>query len=333
MTDFTIEQTVARIAAQIFASYGVDFATARRAGGWSNATWIAGGLALRIATHKGSENIRRETRLSVLLPAEVGYPISVETGVTDSYEWNLSKEIPGICLEDIWSSLNWDDRVTALRGLWAKAQAVHRVVDLSAAHLARQSAWYNDNDPAAAEAAITRAADSGYLSIQGAAVLNEGLARFWSARERAEYVLAHGDLTIGNALWHAGKLVSLLDFEFALMAPIEIDLNVLLKPAFGVDSVPQNPSEADQIGWQRLCQTAIEIAQPVLARPGGWNCLFGYAILLDLFRFELFLAHPENEGEMAQWQPYRALRSLADGQGGYLAALKNLTPVASFRNE
>src|SRR4051794_27740291 len=79
-----------RIAAGIFARHEVDFLTARRAGGWSNATWLAGGLALRIAVAPGTEDIRREAALASLLPPEVRYPRILETGVDEGYEWALA---------------------------------------------------------------------------------------------------------------------------------------------------------------------------------------------------------------------------------------------------
>src|SRR5438874_1461011 len=112
------------IAAAIFGRYGVDLRAARRAGGWSNATWLAGGLALRIAGAPGTDDIRREARLAPLLPPEVGYPQVIETGVDEGYEWSLAREVPGRNLGEVWPSLDWDRRIAALRQLWEKAQAV-----------------------------------------------------------------------------------------------------------------------------------------------------------------------------------------------------------------
>jgi hypothetical protein len=47
----------------------------------------------------------------------------------------------------------------------------------------------------------------------------------------------------------------------------------------------------------------------------------GYAVLLEPWLLELWLAHPEGEGPLEQWELLRRLRSLADGTGGYLALL------------
>jgi len=43
----------------------VDFAAARRACGWSNATWVAGGLVVRVAIVSGSVGLLRRGAASV----------------------------------------------------------------------------------------------------------------------------------------------------------------------------------------------------------------------------------------------------------------------------
>jgi hypothetical protein len=59
----------------------------------------------------------------------------------------------------------------------------------------------------------------------------------------------------------------------------------------------------------------------MLAQPGGRELLMGYAILLELWLLELWLAHPEGEGSLEEWEPLRRLRSLAAGSQSYLAPL------------
>lgn len=112
------------IAESIFTRHAVNFITAKRAGGWSNATWLAGGLALRLSVQPGTQTILREAQLASLLPLEVGYPPILETGVIDGYEWSLSQEVPGRNLGVIWSEIDWDQRITALSQLWKKVEVV-----------------------------------------------------------------------------------------------------------------------------------------------------------------------------------------------------------------
>jgi aminoglycoside phosphotransferase (APT) family kinase protein len=314
-----LEKQLQGIAAAVFARYGVDFASARRALGWSNATWLAGGLALRMAVQPGNDRLFREARLAALLPAQAGYPRQVESGATDGFAWVLSQEVAGQPLGQIWPGLNWADRQAALCQLWEKAEAVHSVDVQAAAPLARQRAWFNSTDAAAADAATRRLLEQGLFTLAQADALAFALRCFWQALASAVPVLNHGDLTLDNTLWRDGQVVCLLDFEYAVLAPAALDLNVLLTCVFGPDQ-----DEPDPLGRDKAQRALARLAAPLLAQPGGADLLLGYAILLEQWHLEDWLAHPDGEGPLEQWEPYRRLLSLADGQGGYLAALLQL---------
>jgi len=119
-------------------------------------------------------------------------------------------------------------------------------------------------------------------------------------------------------------VVSLLDFEFAVIAPAELDLNELIKCAFAPGERHASLPDPGGAGLQHMQKVVAELAKPVIAHPGGKDLLMGYAILLELWMLEDWLAHPEGEGPLEQWQPYRMLLSLADGQGGYLATFLDI---------
>jgi aminoglycoside phosphotransferase (APT) family kinase protein len=309
------------IAASIFARHGVDFATVQRAGGWTNAVWLAADLVLRLSTTTGNDSLLREARLAALFPPAVGYPTILEIGTTAGYAWSLATRLPGRSLGEVWADLHWDERVTALRGLWERAQAIHTAPVAEAAMIVPRRAWFNSTDAAEAEASLTRLTKMGILAAPESRVLRDALGRFWSVVPSAVCVLCHGDLTLDNAMWHAGQVVSLLDFEFAVIAPVQLDLNHLVKCAFGPEDATHPLSTADFQGTQQLRQAVKELALPTLMQPGGRDLLMGYAILLELWLLELWLAHPEGEGPLEQWEPLRRLRSLAAGTGGYLAPL------------
>src|ERR671933_540133 len=76
---------VAVVAARVLRRHGVDSRTARRAGGWSSLTWLAGGLAVRVASSPGPDDLLREAPLAVRLPPAAGYPRMVDAGVDDGY--------------------------------------------------------------------------------------------------------------------------------------------------------------------------------------------------------------------------------------------------------
>lgn len=314
MNDMISMETIESIAASIFARYGVDFATARRAGGWTNAVWLTEELVLRLSTRGENEDLLREARLADFFPPNVGYPTIVEKGKTDGLVWSLAARLPGISLGEAWDDLSWEERTTALQDLWERAQGVHSVPVSELPEFVPRRAWFNSTDPDEAEASLIRLTETGLFSSSESQALRNALDRFWCALLTAPCVLCHGDLTLDNAVWHEGRVISLLDFEFAVRAPIQLDLNHLVKSAF-------HPfSDADREEAEQLRQAVKKLATPMLAGR-GYDLLMGYAILLELWLLELWLAHPEGEGPLEQWDPLRRLRSLVDGVGGYLATL------------
>lgn len=78
------------VAAAIFARFGVDFSTVQRAGGWTNAVWLAERVVLRLSTGPGNENLAREARLAALFGPAVGYPAMIATGKTEGLSWSLA---------------------------------------------------------------------------------------------------------------------------------------------------------------------------------------------------------------------------------------------------
>src|SRR6266542_1272519 len=120
-------ERVAAVAARVLARHGVDPASARRAPGWSNLTWLAGGLAVRVAASPGPDDLLREARLAARLPRAVGYPRLVDAGTDDGHEWLLTEEVRGANLRDLWPKLTWDARERAVLELWQMARAAHAV--------------------------------------------------------------------------------------------------------------------------------------------------------------------------------------------------------------
>lgn len=319
-----IMNRVRRIADEIFARHGIDFLSAKRAGGWTNATWLAGDLALRVSVRPGNENLLREARLGALLPPEAGYPAPIETGEVDGLQWALAPRIPGRCLGEDWDDLSWNERISALEQLWRKMRAVHRVDLEAVSGLARTTPWFQTPDTAQACALLAELARQGILTAEQAGELGRIVARFWQVRPGAACVLNHGDLSFDNILWQEGQITALLDFEYAVIAPAELDLTEWFKCAFAqggaVDVAPDLRGKERTRARERAC----ELAAPVIAHPGGADLLYGYAVLLELWKLVDGLEHPEGEGPLEQWDSLANLRSLADGQGGYLAPVLEL---------
>jgi scyllo-inosamine 4-kinase len=277
-------------------------------------------LVLRVSVQRGSTHLTREAKIASLLPPEVGYPPIVEIGATEGLEWMLAERVRGRNLADVWPTLSWEARTVALRELWTKAQAVHSVdVSLADAHTREELPFYA---PTAARAAgqLVHLEEAGVLAPDQVGVLSKVLDRFWAALPLAPHVLNHGDFCTENAMWDAGHVVALLDFEYAFVAPVELDLNELVKTAYAppekVDLLP----DPDGSGHKQLQQAVADIAVDTASTPGGADRLLGFALLLDLWAMEdeLSIWHRGRE-TWVNWAPYRALMMLADGAGGYLA--------------
>lgn len=309
----------ARVAARVFERHNVDFLTAQREGGWSNATWSAGGLVLRVAVATGTEHLRREAWLAAFLPPEVGYPPVVETGVTTGLEWMLTKRIAGRNLDDAWPTLDWEVRAAAIDQLWGRIQAIHSVdPDQIAARVPHESRFYAP-DPEQAAQQLARLGRRNVLTCDQVAVLSTVLDHFWPALRGAPRVLNHGDLCRENALWHDGRVVGLLDLEYALLAPVELDLNELVRIAYGPPETPDPLPDPDGSGLERLRQTVGDIVVSTVSPTGGADRLFGFSLLLDMWVMEEYLSEWDGTEPYTDWACYQALTSLADGRGGYLA--------------
>ncbi len=175
----------------------------------------------------------------------------------------LATRLPGVCLGESLGRPDLGGARACARGLWNRRRPC--------TELPRQRrcdwpprAWSN---PRRAEAEPVCPAIRPGLLAAHAAVRRER-CRFWVAEAGAPRVLCHGDLTLDNAMWHAGQVTGLLDFEYALMAPVQLDLNHLVKAAYGPADATQAPSPADRQGVGRLQETVAELARPLLAHPG-----------------------------------------------------------------
>src|SRR5438477_1936050 len=90
----TTEAAVVRsLAAQVVAQHGGDLSRMRRALGISNATWVGGGLAVRIATTSVGDAMAAEVALIRALPPEVGHPRILGVGTIEGHDWIVTKKI------------------------------------------------------------------------------------------------------------------------------------------------------------------------------------------------------------------------------------------------
>jgi scyllo-inosamine 4-kinase len=211
---------VRRLAAEVAARYGGELARMRRANGYSNATWVGDGIAVRIAhTPVG---MAREVALVRALPREVGHPEILGEGTAEGHGWIVTKEVRGQNLHEAWPTLTPVEQRQAIRQLWARTQIVHDVSPSLRAHVASHGGFVPATLGDATAAAGRAEATLGLSSAQQSR-LHDIIAGYFRAAPVARQAVNHGDLALMNALWN-GEIVALLDFEFAVLGPVEIDL-------------------------------------------------------------------------------------------------------------
>jgi scyllo-inosamine 4-kinase len=301
-----------QVAAEILAKYDVDFDGARRGRGWTNATWLTGEYAIRVASEPGPADLLREQRLAAVLPAEVGYPPIVDSGIRYGHEWVLTRRVAGENLEEIWPSLSPVARSGAVEQMWERARHVHRVDVAAAAPHARSRSPFFPTNPAESTVSLDKLVAVGEITAAQAEGIGRALDRFWDALPQAPRALNHGDLCAPNTLWHDGRVVALLDFEFAVVAPVAIDLNEIVKTAFGPGESAERAPLQDVV--RRIAGSALETA-------GGPDVLVGYSIMLEVWLLEQELAAGEDVDETERANSAAMLAAFAEGDGGYFAPL------------
>lgn len=310
-----------RIAIKIFNKYGLDFKTAKRAGGWTNAVWLNGDLALRLSLKKDSDRIRREVDLAHYFPNEVGYPVNVEVGFTDGFEWSLSKRIDANNLSEVWPSLDWNARTETIKQLLSIIKSLHTVDMVKIESLSNKTPWYSSLSPQETYSSLKRFKDEKIISSEQLDILHGSVERFWQKYNSTHHVLNHGDITMDNLLWSNGKIESLMDFEHSVIGPLELDLHSIINLALFYDEYASK-DEFNTIEYKQYKKHIIGLLKPLLSNPYSSDLILGYAILYRMKFIEFWIN--DKDDKLEDLDAYIKLCSLADGNGGYLSEVINL---------
>ncbi|MBE3000146.1 aminoglycoside phosphotransferase family protein [Nocardiopsis sp. HNM0947] len=297
------------LAAEVAARYGGELTRMRRANGYSNATWIGDGIAVRLA--HTPVDMAREAALVHALPREVGHPEILGEGTAEGHGWIVTAEVRGQNLHEAWPTLTAAEQRQAVRQLWSRAQVVHdaspSLSALVTSHGGFVPATLDDATAAAGRACVALGLSSAQQSR-----LHRIIEGYFQAAPLVERCVNHGDLALMNALWD-GEVVALLDFEFAVLGPVEIDLCRLVCEARVSEEGRRVDSEAGA--------AAVEIAARQMDPVHGRALIHGAAALDQLRDLDIWLAHDSAEERVEDWRPCRLLTDLLDDEGGYLAPL------------
>ncbi len=142
---------VQRLAAEIATQFGGDLARMQRANGYSNATWVGDGIAVRIAHIP--VDMAREVALVRALPREVGHPEILGEGTVEGHGWIVSTEVRGPNLHEAWPTLTPAEQGSAVSQVWDRAQIVHDASPSLRTHVASHGGYVPATFDAATAAA------------------------------------------------------------------------------------------------------------------------------------------------------------------------------------
>ena len=305
-----------KIAAEIFERYGMSLAHAERAGGWTNCVWLNGDTVLRLSNEPGSDRIRREVALGNFLPENVGYPLTLATGVEQGFEWSLTRRLNGTHAHDAWLQLSLDQKKDLLRQVWTIITSLHLQNVEQAAHLVKHQPWYSTFQPDESRAFLGRFARDAVFTASEIDVLEHIIYDFFIVLPGSPVVLNHGDITVENIFWDTDGRVHLLDFEHALIAPPQVDVYSFLRIAFHPphdDYLKMDAEETDA-----LRKEAVKYAGTKLANRRDAVLLLGCAVLISLRRLEIWWNGAEDKNGFRDWEPYLCLKSFTEQKGGLL---------------
>ena len=299
---------VRSLAAQVVAQYGGDLRGMRRALGISNATWVGGGLAVRIANTSVVDGMTAEVALVRALPPEVGHPKILGVGTIEGHDWIVTEEVRGQNLHEAWPTLAPEERRRAIRQLWAHVRVVHDATPSLRLLVGSHAGFIPATADDATAAADRVSAALGLPDVQRSR-FHEIIGDYYRAAPVVEQVVNHGDLALMNALWD-GEVVALLDFEFAVLGPVEIDLCRLVCEALVSDD-----GQSDHDAGAAAFAIAARERDPVHGR----TLLLGAAVLDQLRDLEIWLGRDRTDDHFEDWRPDRLLTGLLETDGGYLA--------------
>ncbi len=250
----------------------VDLGGAVLAESWSNDTWLTGGSVLRVCWRGDRKRLLREGMLLESLPAWVPHAEVLAAGCTEGLTWLVHRRIPGERLDLVWPRLTARERRDAVVSLAGVLKALHgwkptsgvreqlrqaplpgavvpddivgaAIVPLPVPRLFPLLGWLEDQPGMDSDLACR------------VRVRVEELRPLVSDAEFCDGVVVHGDASFANVLWHQGRLVALLDLEWARLGPPDLEFATISGDAADIQarefSSAVSASEVPVLAWLR----------------------------------------------------------------------------------
>lgn len=282
---------------------------------YSSNVWVGPHHVVRLQPAGLPQVLHQEARILPALPDEVPHAELVGHGTEERFGWMVLRRLPGEQLGRCWPTMSVADRKAAIEQLGEAMAAVHAVPDPKRF----RHPWVEKPTPVTYQqhprhvglvATAARALEGVDVALidDAEAFVVERLGAF---ADDEPVALVHADLHFENLLWDSTslRLTAVLDFEMARPAPIDLDLNVVLRmcgvgPLLVAEDYEEQirPADFDDVPrWLR----------------GVYPALFAHPRLIE--RQEAYAAMYDLRALVAYWkgQPFWAvdeLRDLVDGR-------------------
>jgi hygromycin-B 7''-O-kinase len=213
---------------------GLDPATPlRRVSSVSNEVWLTEDAVIRV-NRRADHRLSREAALAPHLPPEVGYPEVIASGCGDGYDWLVTRRLQGLVLSRCWPGLSPVERRTAVNQLGRALAALHSTTAPTDLEPIAGPQGLREHGGGPAVGPLLERLDRARCLAHVDRGLVHDLAAYVTATAPVlepfdSETLVHGDVTFENVLWDGERITALLDFEYARVAPADLDLDVLLR--------------------------------------------------------------------------------------------------------
>lgn len=216
--------------------------------GASNDVWIFGETVLRVCWRGDRDRLLREAALTAVLPPGVPHATVLGSGRTDDVGWTLSEFIPGTPMDQVVERSSVGDarelfgryaEILATLNDWAPPAEISALMDDRPSIRSDDllSTWASDLMPFPLERALTMIDLAREVPHLDPALLDATrdrlveLAPFdpFAAGDTTPRSVVHADATPGNLLVRDGRIVALLDFEWARWAPRDHELPSIVR--------------------------------------------------------------------------------------------------------
>lgn len=300
----------------ILETYKLPTSRLQKSSGLVNNVWLTPTHVVRISSGRYRDSYAYESRILQLLPPEVPHPQLLAYGRVGTREWMIQRRVAGVPLHYIWARLSRPQQRDTIAQLGCALRMLHT---LSLPEELSIPPWLADalttgktpenvcSVPPAHYPVLLKAAQ--HIPYADTSLLNEidaFIAERLNAFRNDLAVLLHNDIHFANLIWHDGRLTALIDFEFALLAAPDYELNTLL----GFVRVPElylPPGHQDKLIAHDLAPIPSWLANfyPALfAHPRLYERLEVYDALINLC-----LIHdiPPDENPLNPWKRLRSL--------------------------